>query len=177
MVVVDRFTKYAHFCALSHPFKVSIVSTAFMETIQKLHGNPNIIVSDRDPIFTRKFWTKLLSSFGPQLAHSSSYHSQSHGKNEIVNNCLEGYLHCFVFGKQTQWVKWLPLAKWWYNTSFHTTTKMTPFMALYGYHPPSITSYLRENSKVQEVEDHIKHQQQVFQLLKVNLTLAQNRMK
>ena len=55
MVVVDRLNRYAHFCALSHPFKVSIVSTAFMETIQKLHGNPKIIVSDKDPIFTGNF--------------------------------------------------------------------------------------------------------------------------
>jgi len=54
---------------------------------------------------------------------------------------------------------------------------MTPFMALYGYHPPSVTSYLRENSKVQEVEDHFEHQQKVLKLLKDNLTLAQNRMK
>ena len=50
-------------------------------------------------------------------------------------------------------------------------------MALYGYHPPSITSSLRENSKVQVVEDHIEHQQEVLQLLKDNLNLAQNRMK
>ena len=50
-------------------------------------------------------------------------------------------------------------------------------MALYGYHPPSITSYLRENSKVQAMEDHIEHQQEVLQLLKDNLNLAQNRMK
>jgi hypothetical protein len=57
MVIVDRLTKYAHFCALSHPFKASTVATAFMETVQKLHGNPKIIVSDRDPIFTGHFWT------------------------------------------------------------------------------------------------------------------------
>ena len=57
MVVVDILTKYAQFCALSHPFKASTVSSAFMETIQKLHGNPKIIVSDRDPIFTGNFWT------------------------------------------------------------------------------------------------------------------------
>ena len=50
-------------------------------------------------------------------------------------------------------------------------------MALYGYHAPSITSSLRENFKVQAVEDHVKHQQQVLQLLKDNLTLAHNRMK
>ena len=54
-VVVDRLTKYAHFCALSHPFKASKVATAFMETIQKLHGNPKIIISDRDPIFIENF--------------------------------------------------------------------------------------------------------------------------
>jgi len=57
MVVVERLTKYANFCALSRPFKASIVSIIFMETIQKLHGNPKIIVSDRDPIFTGNFWT------------------------------------------------------------------------------------------------------------------------
>ena len=50
-------------------------------------------------------------------------------------------------------------------------------MELHGYQPPSITSYLRENSKVQVVEHHIEHQQQVLQLLKDNLVLAQNRMK
>jgi len=50
-------------------------------------------------------------------------------------------------------------------------------MALYGYHPPSIASYLREYSKVQELEHHIEHEQQVLQLLKDKLTLTQNRMK
>jgi len=54
---------------------------------------------------------------------------------------------------------------------------MTPFMALYGYHPFSMTSSLRWNSKVQVVEDHVEHQQQVLQLLKDNVTLACNQMK
>jgi hypothetical protein len=57
IVIVDRLTKYAHFCALSHPFKASTIATTFMETVQNIHGSPNIIVSDRDPIFTGHFWT------------------------------------------------------------------------------------------------------------------------
>ena len=104
MVVVDRITKYAHFCDLSHPFSASIVALAFMNTVQKIHGNPNIIVSDRNPIFTRKLWTELFYYLGTQLSHSSSYHPQSDGKKEIVNKCLEGYLCYFSFDKQTQWV-------------------------------------------------------------------------
>jgi hypothetical protein len=143
MVIVDRLTKYTHFSALSHPFKASTIATAFMETVQKLHDNPNIIVSDEDPIFTGHFWTKVFSCLGTQLAHSSSYHPQSYGQTEIVNKCLEGYLCFFVSDKQTQWFKWLPLVEWWYKTSFHTAAKMTPFMELYGYHPPSITSSLK----------------------------------
>ena len=55
MVAVNRLTKYAHFCVLSHPFKESKVATAFMEKIQKIHGSPNIIVSERDIIFTTIF--------------------------------------------------------------------------------------------------------------------------
>jgi hypothetical protein len=142
-MIENRLTKYTHFCALSNPLKASTVATAFMETIQKLHGSPNIIVSERDPIFTGHFLTELFSCLGTQLAHSSSYHPQSDRQTEIVNKRLEGYLRCFVSDKQTQWFKWFPLAEWWYNTSFHTVTKMTPFMALYGYHPPSITSSLK----------------------------------
>jgi hypothetical protein len=54
---------------------------------------------------------------------------------------------------------------------------MTPFMSFYGYQPPSITSSLKDKSKVQVVEDHIEHQQQVLQILKDNLSMAQNHMK
>jgi hypothetical protein len=99
MVIVYRLTKYAHFCALSHPFKAISVATALMDTIQMLHGSPKIIVSDRDPIFTGIFWTKLFSCLGTQLAHSSSYHPQTSGKTEIVNKCMEGYLRFFVSDK------------------------------------------------------------------------------
>ena len=127
-----------------------------MGIVQNLHGTPKIIVSDRDPIFTAKFWTKLFSCLGTQLAHSASYHPQFDGQTEILNKYLEGYLRCFVSDKQTHWVKWLTLAEWWYNTSFHTTTKMTPFMELYGYHSLSIISSLRDQSKVQAVQEHIK---------------------
>jgi hypothetical protein len=82
IVIVDRLTKYTHFCALSHPFKASTVATTFMETVQKLHGNPKILVSDRDPIFTGHFWTALFSCLDTQLAHISSYHPHSDGKNQ-----------------------------------------------------------------------------------------------
>ena len=70
-----------------------------METVQKLYGTPNIIVTGRDPIFTGNIWTKLFYCLGTQLAHGSSYHLQSDGQIEIVNKFLEGYLRCFAVDK------------------------------------------------------------------------------
>jgi hypothetical protein len=59
MVVVDRLSKYARFCALQHPFFASTVAQFFMDQVFKLHGMPHSIVSNCDPIFTSNFWQEL----------------------------------------------------------------------------------------------------------------------
>jgi hypothetical protein len=56
LVLVDRFTKFAHFIALKHPITVKIVAKAFTDNIFKLHGLPLVIVTDRDRIFTSSMW-------------------------------------------------------------------------------------------------------------------------
>ena len=56
MVVVDRLSKYAHLCALPHPFTPTLDTQYFMDQIFKLHGMPTSIVSDRNLIFTSNFW-------------------------------------------------------------------------------------------------------------------------
>ena len=56
MVVVDCLSKYAHFCALQHPFTTSIMDQIFMHHVFKVHGIPHSIVSDRDPSFMKNFW-------------------------------------------------------------------------------------------------------------------------
>ena len=61
MMVVDRFSKYAHFIALSHPYTVASVARAFFEGIVRLHGVPNSIVSDHDPVFTSNLWRDLFN--------------------------------------------------------------------------------------------------------------------
>lgn len=55
MVIVDRFTKYSHFVALTHPFSAESIAKTFIDNVCKLHGMPISIVSDRDRVFTSIF--------------------------------------------------------------------------------------------------------------------------
>jgi hypothetical protein len=144
MVVVDCLSKYAHLCALQHPFTTSTVAQFFIDQVFKLHGMLHSIVYDHNPTFTSNFWQELFKLQGTQLHLNTTYHPQT----EVVNKCLETYLRCFASERQHQWAQWLPLVEWWYNTLYHTTTRMTPFEVVYGQKPPLVLSYFPGVSKL-----------------------------
>lgn len=96
LVIVDKFSKFAHFLPLSHPFTASQVAKLFMQQVYRLHGMPSSIVSDRDKVFTSLFWQELFRLSNATLCMSSSYHPQTDGQTERVNQCMEAFLRCFV---------------------------------------------------------------------------------
>lgn len=175
LVVVDRFTKYAHFIALVHRFSAVTVAQIFLDHIFKLHGLPDVVVSDRDKLFLSHFWQELFRVLGVSLHLSTSYHPQSDGQTERVNQCLETYLRCFACDKPQTWRSWLSLAEWWYNTSFHASLNATPHEALYGPTPLPLGPYA--DAIVPAAVDLVQQRVQIQQLLKDNLLKAQQRMK
>jgi hypothetical protein len=118
-----------------------------------------------------------LNSRDTQLNMSTTYHPQMDGQTEVVNKCLETYLRCFSSERQHQWAQWLPLTEWWYNTTYHGSTKMTPYEVVYGQNPPSMVSYLLGTSKVQVVDHMLHTREAILCTLKDNLVMAQNHMK
>ena len=88
---------------------------------------------------------------------------------EVVNKSLEHYLRAFAANKPNTWIEWLPLAKFWFNTNFHTSIKLTPFDALYGYPPPRVLDYVAGTTKVGVVDLMLRNRQQLLALLKQNL--------
>jgi hypothetical protein len=175
LVVVDRFTKYAHFVPLRHPYSAPLVARVFVDSIVKLHGMPHSITSDRDCIFTSKFWKLLFEALGTKLNYTTAYHPQTDGQSERVNQCLEMFLRCMAHDNPKKWCRWLPLAEFWYNSTFHSSLNCSPFKALYG-HDPNLSALpaLDEQSPIAGM---VAHRSTQIELLKQHLTAAQNIMK
>ena len=55
MVIVEKFSKNAHFLSLAHQYTATSIALLFVDNIFELHGMPKTIVSDRDPIFISTF--------------------------------------------------------------------------------------------------------------------------
>ncbi|KAL2243479.1 UNVERIFIED_CONTAM: Retrovirus-related Pol polyprotein from transposon 17.6, partial [Sesamum indicum] len=146
-VIVDRLTKYSYFIALKHPYTTTSIARIFFNHIYKLHGLPVSIVTDRDKVFTSQFWKELFSLTGVSLDMSSTYHPQTDGQTERLNQCFETYLRCMCHQHPKRWSQWISLVEFWFNTDFHSELKATPFEALYGYplNQLSISPYLQSH--------------------------------
>lgn len=134
-VWVCRLTKQAHFIADKTTATASDFSENFVNHIFRLHGLPEDIISDRGSLFMSRFWKKTCEKLGINMKYSTSFHPQTDGQTERVNQTLEQYLRCFVNHNQDNWVKLLPLAEFAYNNSINASTGKSPFLANYGFHP------------------------------------------
>lgn len=137
------------------------------------HPKPLLVT---EIVFISKFWRELFKALGTTLSFSSSYHPQTDSQTEVLNRCLETYLRCFAGEEPHQWTRFLPLAEYWYNSSFHSAIGMSPFEALYGRPPPSISCYNPSHSKIASLDEILSKKGEVLQLLKANLARARNRM-
>ncbi|KAJ9547437.1 hypothetical protein OSB04_019980 [Centaurea solstitialis] len=155
LVVVDQLSKSAHFVPLKHPYMASSVVAAFIQEIVRLHGIPNSIISDRDRV-------QLLSVARLTIP-----------ARRVVNRSLETYLRCFTSALPKEWVKWLPWAEYWYNTSYHSTIRLTPFKVLYSRDLPRLLSYDRGTALTFEVDRYLQDRDRVLEELRGQFLRAQ----
>ena len=175
IVFVDRLSKMVHLQPTKTTATAIDVANIFFNTVFRLHGLPRVIVSDRDPKFTSKFWQMLFKLTDTKLTLSTAFHPQTDGQTERANRTLEQYLRAFVNYKQDNWASLLPVAEFTINNAKNASTGFSPFYLANGCHPVTPTSLINPRScLIPAASDYLDHLQTVLSTAKDNLRTAQD---
>jgi len=103
LVVYDRFSKIAHFIAITEKTSAEGLAKLFRDHVWKLHGLPESVISDRGVQFAVGMMKELNNLLGIQTKLLTAYHPQTDGQMERTNQELEQYLRVFINHRQEQW--------------------------------------------------------------------------
>jgi hypothetical protein len=171
VVFVDKLTKMIHCAPCPEKTDAATVAELFLHNVAKYHGLPDRIVSDRDSRFTGHFWQALWKAFGSDLCMSTSLHPQTDGQTEVANKSIQQYLRSFCEAEGKDWIKWLWIAEFSYNSSVNPSTDFSPFELNYGENPQSPMDKIRlEETEVPAVDS-------LLAALRANLLLAKTHLK
>jgi hypothetical protein len=112
-----------------------------------------------------------------KLQLSSAFHPQTNGQSEVTNQILGVYLRCLAGDRPKNWLRWLPWAKYCYNTSYKSALKTTPFEVVYDRAPPTLLSYQSGISKVAAVDRQLQERDLFLSEIRDRLLHAQQLMK
>src|SRR5260221_8065177 len=135
LVVVDRLSKWIHAVPTVTSLDSAGVARLFLEHVWHHHRLLEEVISDCRPAFMSNFLHKLAALLGVKLTPSTSYHLQTDGQTEHMNQEIEAYLRVFMSHRQDDWANWLLLAEFAYNNKVHTATHRTPFELDTRQHP------------------------------------------
>ncbi|SLM33662.1 gag polymerase env protein [Lasallia pustulata] len=108
LVVVDKLTKMAHYIPVQKTMSVTDFIKVFIRDVVKHHGMPEVLVTDRDKLFTSEKWTSFCFHMRCRCNVLTAFHPQTDGQTERQNQSLEAYLRIFVDEQQEDWAKLLP---------------------------------------------------------------------
>ncbi|GJZ39353.1 putative mitochondrial protein [Tanacetum coccineum] len=72
---------------------------------------------------------------------------------------------CVTRESPKDWMLWLPLAEYCYNTNYHSAIKTTPFEAVYGQPPSLHVPYVAKDSRMELVDRTLQARERAIEML------------
>jgi hypothetical protein len=135
--VVDRFSKFANFLALSHPYSAASVAKALFVFMDFPVQSSVIEIQFLLVHSGRNFFILL----GVKLHMSSAFHPQSDEQSKVVDRVILMYLRCLASDRPKTWLNWLAWVEYCYKTSYQIAIRCSPFQVVYGREPPALIAY------------------------------------
>src|SRR5713101_6747064 len=162
LVVVDHnVTKATVIVPCKTTITADQTAALYLNHVCKHFGLPCKIISDCGTQFTAHFTRALCHLLDINQNLSTTYHPQTDGQTERLNQELEQFLRVFCNMRQSDWVSLLPFAEFAHNSHTHSTIECTPFEALMGFTPCSLPTQFNSPSTpfISECLDFLSHLQ------------------
>lgn len=177
MVLVDKLTKYVHLVPVLKTCSAEDVAKLFIQHIYQFHGAPKVLISDRDPRFTSKFWKSFCQRLQIDPRYSTAFHPETDGQTERTNRVLEEVLRHFIDGDHKNWEELLPLAAFAMNNAKSSTTGETPFYLNHGSHPHTPVTLGLPEGKLPTLDVVFKDMDSTLNRIRELMKSAQDRQK
>jgi len=133
LIITDRLIKYKYFLSYKKATFAEDLTYTFLRTIVANHELSDEIISNRDKLFTLKFWKFLMNQLEIHHKLSTAYHLQTDEQMKRMNQTLEQYLRCYINYRQNDWVQLLSITQLTFNSTTTEVISMSSFFANYEF--------------------------------------------
>jgi len=180
MSMTDKHSKIYHAAPCTEAVTAEQAAALFFSTWVRYYGLPTVIVSDRDPRFTGRFWPELWRLCGTRLNMTTAYSAAGNGQVENAQRTVVTALRPLVNFEQDDWDNQLERAETAMNMAKHTSTGVSPFEVVLGYAPrfpldQAINDLLPATNPA--AANFIEQRQEIWRKVKAASEAAQERQK
>ena len=134
IVTVDRLSKGLYISNVHSTIGVANLAQVFVREVQRYHGLPDSIISNRGTLFVSELQKAINHRLGINLDFTSTYYPESDRQTKRYNATIEEYLRQYVNVQQDDQAAQTPLAEFALINAVSSATSITLFFANHGFY-------------------------------------------
>jgi hypothetical protein len=134
LMITDKLIKKTVFISCNKTITTKKFNTLFLKQIATYKKISKVIISNKNKLFTFKFWKELTETLNIKRKMFTIFHSQTNKQTKTLNQTLKQYLRMYVNEKQDNWVKLFFTTMIIYNNMTSNATKISSHFANHESH-------------------------------------------
>ncbi len=133
LMITDRLIKYEYFLSYKKTTFTKDLTYMFLRMIVANHELSDKIISNRDKLFTLKFWKSLMNQLKIHHKLFTAYYLQMNEQMKRMNQTLKQYFRYYINYRQNDWIQLLSIAQLTFNSITTKVISMSSFFANYEF--------------------------------------------
>ena len=184
LIIINRLIKYKYFLLYKKVTFAEDLTYTFLRMIVANHELSDEIISNRDKLFTSKFWKFLMNQLEIHHKLSTAYYLQTDEQTKRMNQTLKQYLRCYINYRQNDWIQLLSVAQLTFNSATTEVISVSSFFANYEFESKTFKESCKfvqlaqkATLQIEQLQLLQKELQKNIQFLSKRITLYANKKK